>query len=128
RLVQRPRPHRARRRRRDGGRGRRRLPRVLSARVLITGAGGFAGSHLAEACVAAGDEVIAASRSAGERETAGARAVEMDLLDAAGTAAAVAETEPVVVYHLAALASVPASWGQPGAPLSENLMGSLDLL
>jgi GDP-4-dehydro-6-deoxy-D-mannose reductase len=78
--------------------------------------------------VAAGDEVIAASRSAGERETPGARAVEVDLLDADSTAAAVADTEPAVVYHLAALASVPASWERPGAPLSENLMASLNLL
>jgi GDP-4-dehydro-6-deoxy-D-mannose reductase len=72
--------------------------------------------------------VIAASRSAGERETAGAQGVAVDLLDAGATTAAVAEAAPDVVYHLAALASVPASWEQPGAPLSENLLASLNLL
>ena len=41
--------------------------RALSRRVLITGASGFAGAHLAAACRAAGDDVVALSRGAGER-------------------------------------------------------------
>jgi GDP-4-dehydro-6-deoxy-D-mannose reductase len=47
------------------------------ARVVITGATGFAGRHLAAACEAAGDDVVAISRSAGA-----------DLLDAAAARAA----------------------------------------
>ena len=55
--------------------------------------------------MAAGDDVVALSRSASEPETAGARAVAVDLLDAAATGRAIAQAEPEVVYHLAALAS-----------------------
>jgi GDP-4-dehydro-6-deoxy-D-mannose reductase len=78
--------------------------------------------------VAAGDEVVALSRSAGEPETAGARAVAVDLLDAGATSRAVGEAEPEVVYHLAALASVASSWERPAAALSENTVASLNLL
>ena len=38
-------------------------PAALSRRVLITGASGFAGAHLAAACSAAGDDVVALSRA-----------------------------------------------------------------
>ena len=65
--------------------------------------------------MAAGDDVVALSRSASEPETAGARAVAVDLLDAAAIGHAVAQAEPEVVYHLAALASVAGSWERPGS-------------
>jgi GDP-4-dehydro-6-deoxy-D-mannose reductase len=78
--------------------------------------------------VAAGDDVVALSRSATEPETAGARAVAVDLLDAAATGRALAQAEPEVVYHLAALASVAGSWERPGAALSENTLATLNLL
>jgi GDP-4-dehydro-6-deoxy-D-mannose reductase len=78
--------------------------------------------------VAAGDEVVALSRSAAEPETIGSRAVAVDLLDAAATGRAVAQAEPEVVYHLAALASVAGSWERPGKALSENTLATLNLL
>ena len=78
--------------------------------------------------MAAGDDVIALSRSASEPETAGAHAVAVDLLDAAATRRALAQAEPEVVYHLAALASVAGSWERPGAALSENTLATLNLL
>jgi GDP-4-dehydro-6-deoxy-D-mannose reductase len=78
--------------------------------------------------VAAGDDVVALSRSAAEPETAGARAVAVDLLDAAATGRAVAEGQPEVVYHLAALASVADSWERPGIALTENTLATLNLL
>ena len=40
----------------------RHFPKVLSVRVLIAGASGFIGAHLARACAAAGHEVICGSR------------------------------------------------------------------
>ena len=78
--------------------------------------------------MAAGDDVVALSRSASEPETAGARPVAVDLLDAAATGHAIAQAEPEVVYHLAALASVAGSWERPGAALSENTLATLNLL
>jgi GDP-4-dehydro-6-deoxy-D-mannose reductase len=87
----------------------------MSARVVITGASGFAGAHLVDACVAAGDEVVSLTRSG-----SGPGGVAVDLLDAESTRRAVAAAAPEVVYHLAALAHVGRSWGDPGATLAQN--------
>jgi GDP-4-dehydro-6-deoxy-D-mannose reductase len=78
-------------------------------RALITGAGGFAGAHLAAACGAAGDEVIGVSRATGT-----------DLRDPAAARAAVAGARPDVVYHLAARAHVGESWEDPAGFLADN--------
>jgi GDP-4-dehydro-6-deoxy-D-mannose reductase len=94
----------------------------VSRRVLITGASGFAGGHLADACAAAGDDVIALARSRG------AAAIVGDLLDAGAARAAVAEAAPDVVYHLAALAHVGRSWGDPATTLAHNQAIALNVL
>jgi len=96
--------------------------------VLITGAGGFVGGHLAEACLAAGDEVVALSRSAEERTPAGAHAMALDLADRDATRAAVRDAAPTVVFHLAARASVAESWERPDEALSANVATTLSLL
>jgi GDP-4-dehydro-6-deoxy-D-mannose reductase len=89
----------------------------LGARVVITGASGFAGGHLADACATAGDEIVALSRSEG-----------VDLLDPAATRSAIAQARPAVVYHLAAKASVGRSWRDPRRALAENITMTLNLL
>jgi len=71
-------------------------------RVLVTGASGFVGGHLAQTCADAGEHVVALSRSG--RAPAGA-AVACDLLDADAARAAVRAAAPDAVHHLAALAS-----------------------
>jgi GDP-4-dehydro-6-deoxy-D-mannose reductase len=78
--------------------------------------------------VAVGDRVLGLSRSATERTTPGVEARAVDLLDASALAAAVREAAPDVVYHLAALASVPASWEHPAETLRENEQATLNLL
>jgi GDP-4-dehydro-6-deoxy-D-mannose reductase len=88
--------------------------------VLITGAGGFAGGHLTAACREAGDEVVTLARGGGD--------VRADLTDAAATRSALEAVRPSVVYHLAALAHVGASWREPGAYLQDNLAMTLNLL
>ncbi|MCX6385391.1 MAG: GDP-mannose 4,6-dehydratase [Solirubrobacterales bacterium] len=93
----------------------------MSQRILITGASGFAGSHLADLCNSAGDEVFGLSRSGG-------RSTEtVDLLDAQATRMTVAAVKPDVVYHLAALASVARSWADPGPTLSDNIAAAFNL-
>src|SRR5258706_16064434 len=72
-------------------------------RVLITGAAGFAGSHLARACASSGDEVVGLSRS-GTVAVGDGHAVA--LRDSAAVTDAVSAAQPEVVYHLAALSSV----------------------
>lgn len=87
--------------------------------MLITGASGFAGGHLADACATAGDEVTGLARGAG---------LLVDLLDAAATRAAVVEVAPDVVYHLAARAHVGRSWLEPGATVHDNVAMTLNVL
>ena len=95
----------------------------MSRRVVITGASGFAGRHLTAACRAAGEEVVALSRSG---RVPGATA--LDLLDAEATRAAVGAAAPDVVYHLAALAHVGRSWSDPRATLAHNQAMTLNVL
>jgi GDP-4-dehydro-6-deoxy-D-mannose reductase len=89
----------------------------VSARVLITGATGFAGRHLVAACEAAGDDVVCAPPSA-----------TLDLRDAAATRRLVADARPEVVYHLAARAHVGQSWEDPIGTLSDNVNMTAALL
>ena len=89
-------------------------------RALITGGTGFAGSHLTEACAAAGDDVVQLARSGGD--------VTADLTDADATLRAIAEAAPDVVYHLAAQAHVGRSWDDPVATLQANLAMTVNVL
>jgi GDP-4-dehydro-6-deoxy-D-mannose reductase len=82
-----------------------------------------------DACAAAGDAVVALSRSGAARGGAGGpERVAVDLRDAAATRAAVAATRPDVVYHLAALAHVGRSWDAPAATLEQNVAMALNVL
>jgi GDP-4-dehydro-6-deoxy-D-mannose reductase len=78
--------------------------------------------------VEAGDEVVALSRFEDEAAPEGTRPVTVDLLDADATARSVADAAPEIVYHLAAQASVPAAWDQPGGTLGLNVGTTLNLL
>ena len=66
--------------------------------VLLTGADGFTGRHLATRLRAEGMRVFGASR-----HPTGAEEVQMDLSDGASVAAAVAKVSPDVVVHWLAL-------------------------
>jgi GDP-4-dehydro-6-deoxy-D-mannose reductase len=84
-----------------------------------------------EACATGGDEVIGLSRSgagAWSRDAGEIRALTVDLLDAGATEAAIADTLPDVVHHLAGLASVAASWEQPAEAMTVNYMATLNVL
>lgn len=86
-------------------------------RVFITGASGFAGSHLVAACEAAGDTVISAPRSA-----------DADLRDPAVARSLVSDARPEVVYHLAARAHVGQSWQDPLGTLADNVAVTANVL
>lgn len=97
----------------------------MAGEVLITGASGFVGGHLARACAASGDDVIGVSTSG---ETGAGRGVACDLLDSDATRELVASIQPSIVHHLAALASTGRSWEEPVRCLADNQTMTWNLL
>jgi GDP-4-dehydro-6-deoxy-D-mannose reductase len=84
----------------------------VSGPVFVSGGGGFAGEHLLRLLPGA----VAPSRD------------NLDLLDPTAVHAAVRETRPTAVFHLAALASVRRSWEAASETLTANLRMTLNLL
>ena len=110
---------------------------MAGRRTLVTGAGGFIGSHLAEALVAAGASVRAFVRY-DSRGTHGylddldrsvLSEIELfpgDLRDGPTVARAVAGRD--IVFHLAALIAIPYSYVAPEAYVATNVTGTLNVL
>lgn len=99
-------------------------------RVLITGVSGFVGRHLATACGRAGAEVVGVGRAPVEESLRDQlhNYGRADLNDAEAIARVVRQTRPDRVFHLAAEASVDASWRAPGETIANNLTTSQHLL
>jgi GDPmannose 4,6-dehydratase len=85
-------------------------------RALVTGITGQDGSYLSELLLAEGCEVVGMVRTPVALD--GARTVHGDLADPDSLRAAVLETEPDELYHLAAPTFVPASWKDPAGTLA----------
>lgn len=78
------------------------------ARILITGASGFIGTHIARAAVAAGEDTVCLVRPGSDRrelDTLGVRYASGDITDAASLDAAVREVD--IVIHAAAMLKAP---------------------
>ncbi|MBP8950136.1 MAG: GDP-mannose 4,6-dehydratase [Candidatus Promineofilum sp.] len=101
-------------------------------RVFITGATGFAGSHLVERLLAGGHEVLALVHAAtshqGLPDHPRVRPVAGDLLDPAGLAAAVQDARPDLIFHLAGQAYPARSWDTPAQTLAINTGGTANVL
>lgn len=108
-------------------------------RVLVTGLAGFLGSHVGEALVARGDEVVGLDnfdafydRAVKERNLEGLRAasrvrfLEGDIRDRAVLAEAMRGVD--VIVHLAAKAGVRPSLMDPAAYVSTNIQGTTAVL
>ncbi len=105
--------------------------------VLVTGAGGFIGSHLVEALVREGHRVRAFVRYNGRGDVGSLRhvpdevrssvEVEMgDLRDANAVAEAARGVD--VIYHLGALVGIPYSYVHPRETVESNVTGTLNVL
>jgi len=104
-------------------------------RVLVTGAGGFIGSHLVEACVARGWKVRAMVRYNSRNhwgwleESASKDEIEVitgDVRDYDSVARAMEGCQ--TVFHLAALIGIPYSYVSPLAYIRTNVEGTYNIL
>ncbi|OXI33983.1 GDP-mannose 4,6 dehydratase [Burkholderia sp. AU16741] len=92
-------------------------------RALVTGLGGFTGDYLAKSLQAAGYRVFGTTHGS---EATGAGMYRVDLCDRAALAKVVADVQPDVVAHLAAVSFV--AHGDTDAIYRTNVVGSRNLL
>ena len=100
-------------------------------RAIVTGGAGFIGSHVVDALLARGDEIVVVDNlSRGRRENVNAKAtlVQADLRDEAALVAAFADLQPDVCFHLAAQADVRVSVGDPALDADVNVIGTIRVL
>jgi len=99
---------------------------------LVTGATGFAGSHLVDHLLEDERHVAAWAhvRVREPRLAADSRVLwdSIDLLDRQVVARALAHLQPSVIYHCAGIAHVGESWSKPLRALSVNVLGTHHVL
>jgi GDP-4-dehydro-6-deoxy-D-mannose reductase len=110
-----------------------RFAEVWFLRVLITGITGFAGSHLAEYCLARGDaEVFGTARWRSRMDNVGGitddiTLMDCDLKDSVAVRHCLADVRPDYIFHLAAQSFVPTSWKAPVETVVTNMVGEINV-
>jgi NAD dependent epimerase/dehydratase len=111
------------------------MNRLTGKKVLVTGAGGFIGSHLAERLVGAGAAVRALTHynalgTNGWLDYSSLRQnleiVRGDICDRDSVREAMKGQE--IVFHLAAVIAIPYSYHAPGSYVQTNIVGTLNVL
>ena len=103
---------------------------IRRVRAIVTGGAGFIGSHVVDALLNRGDEVVVVDNlTSGRREniSAGARLAEVDIRDDA-LDRVFDEVSPELCFHLAAQADVRASVERPAEDASVNVLGTVRVL
>ena len=102
---------------------------------VVTGGAGFIGSHLVDALIARGDEVLVLDDfSTGKHENLaaavdlGATAQELDITDSGAVLDAIGSYSPQRVFHLAAQIDVRKSMADPGFDVRLNVLGTVNVL
>jgi len=100
-------------------------------RVLVTGGAGFIGSHIADAALAAGHEVLVIDDLSSGRRTSvpkAAQFLELDIRSESGVREVFSAFKPEVVSHQAAQTSVVVSTREPLRDAEVNILGSLNII
>ncbi len=100
-------------------------------RILVTGGAGFIGSHVVDAYIAAGHDVVVVDNlHTGKKENVHpkARFYQVDIRDVDALARVFEEEHPEVISHQAALANVRESMEKPAEYAEVNVIGSIHLL
>ncbi len=104
-------------------------------RILITGILGFVGSHLAEYCLAKGDVVIGTMKTPNDKfdnllpQIRNQVAIlECELTDYKNVLDVIKETNPDIIFHLAAQSFVPTSWKSPSETIVNNAVSQINIL
>ncbi len=101
------------------------------SKILVTGGAGFIGSHVVDAFINAGHEVVVIDNLAtGKRENVNPQAkfYQVDIRHREAVEEVFAVERPEVISHQAALANVRHSMEQPVTYAEVNILGSLILL
>lgn len=100
-------------------------------RILVTGGAGFIGSHIVDAFVTAGHQVaVVDNLNTGKLANLNPAAsfFQVDIRDADGLDRVLAQVQPEVISHQAALADVRGSLREPDTYAEVNIIGSIRLL
>ena len=103
----------------------------MAGTPLITGATGFAGSHLLDLLLTEHEAVHAWAHPGGRahaHDDPRVRWAPVDLLDRTNVERALAEASPSVIYHCAGIADVRRTWDAPARALEVNALGTHHLL
>jgi GDP-4-dehydro-6-deoxy-D-mannose reductase len=99
--------------------------------IVVTGAAGFAGSHLLDRLARSGVPAVAWHRPGGSPPrdgSSGAQWEAVDLLDRDQVQAAIGRVRPSAVYHCAGAAHVGQSWDSTAATFATNVLGTHHVL
>ena len=102
-------------------------------RALITGISGFVGSHLAEYLIKNGVEVFGSIRWRSRLDNIvhikdRINLIETDMRESHSVVGLIKNTEPDLIFHLAAQSFVPTSWNAPQDTIYTNVIGTVNLL
>lgn len=98
----------------------------MSRPILVTGASGFAGSHLLDLLSGTPAPIIAwrRGRPGNGQERPGVSWEEVDILDRSAVRASVTRHQPSAVYHCAGAAHVGFAWSNSEAAFATNVRGT----